>query len=209
MELFTYFRSSAAYRVRIVLNLKGIEHSLVPVNLLKAEEQGTAYRALNPQGLVPSLRLADGTVITQSPAIIEYLDEQHPTPALLSTSPVLRAQQRALAASIACDVHPLNNLRVLKYLSGDLGVEDAQKTAWYAHWIAEGFQAIETQLHAAPYACGEHVSLADVYLVPQVFNALRFKVPMEAFPKIMQVYEACNQLPAFVQAAPENQPDNT
>lgn len=207
MELFTYFRSTAAYRVRIVLNLKGIEHKLVSVNLLKGEDQSDDYLALNPQGLVPCLKLDNGTVLAQSQAIIEYLEATHPEPRLIAEDVVLAAQMRALTAGIACDIHPLNNLRVLKYLESTLGVSPEGKTDWYAYWIQEGFKSLESSISPGPYALGDTVSLVDVFLVPQVFNALRFSVTVTGFPKIMSVYEACNQLSEFIDAAPENQPD--
>ncbi len=207
MELFSYFRSSAAYRVRIALNLKQIEHSIVPVNLLNSEQRGAEYMALQPQGLVPALRLADGRVISQSTAILEYLEAVFPAHPLLPADPYQAAQVRSWANLIACDIHPLDNLRVLKYLKNKLGVSDPEKDSWYQHWILEGFRALESQLVAAPYAAGAQVTLAEVYLVPQVYNALRFNTDLGEFPKIRSIYAACNELPAFQQAAPEQQVD--
>ncbi|UTA47010.1 maleylacetoacetate isomerase [Simiduia sp. 21SJ11W-1] len=207
MKLYGYFRSSAAYRVRIALNLKGLSAEQVPVSLIKGEQQG-AYRELNPQGLVPALGTEQG-LLTQSLAIIEYLESLHPTPALLPGDAWQQAQIRAFALSLACDVHPLNNLRVLKYLTDDLALNENQKNAWYAHWIQTGFTALETQLaeHAGDYCFGIRPSLADVCLIPQVYNAKRFNVDLGAFPTILRIYEHCNTQPAFQAAQPEQQPD--
>lgn len=209
MELFTYFRSSAAYRVRIALNLKGIEHRLTPVNLLSGENLGDAYKTINPQGLVPTLKLDDGRLLTQSTAMLEYLEAEYPAIALLPANHYEAARVRAWANLIACDIHPVDNLRVLKYLKGTLNVSDDEKTAWYHHWIHEGFRALEPELAAAPYCHGSEVTLADLYLIPQVYNALRFNLDMSAYPKIQSIWEACNALPAFDAARPENQPDST
>ncbi len=209
MELYSYFRSSAAYRARIALNLKGIEHTLAPVNLLKGEHKSDGYKTLQPQGLVPALKLDDGRVINQSTAIMEYLEARFPQPPLLPEDAYEAAVVRGWVNLIACDIHPLNNLRVLKYLVHKLGVDDKAKLAWIAHWIHEGFTALESQISAAPYCFGERVTLADVYLVPQVYNALRFNIDMTAFPKINAVCDACNALAAFDKARPENQPDST
>ncbi|NVK42205.1 MAG: maleylacetoacetate isomerase [Oceanospirillaceae bacterium] len=209
MELFTYFRSSAAYRVRIALNLKGIEHRLTPVNLLQGEHLGDDYRALNPQGLVPALKLDDGRLLTQSTAILEYLEAEYPDRPLLPADHYEAARVRAWSNLIACDIHPVDNLRVLKYLKGTLAISDDEKTAWYQHWIHEGFKALELQLAAEPYCHGSDVTLADLYLIPQVYNALRFELDMSAYPKIHSIWDACNALPAFDDARPENQPDST
>lgn len=209
MELFTYFRSSAAYRVRIALNLKGLEHRLVPVNLLKGEQLGADYRGLNPQGLLPTLKLDDGRLLTQSTAILEYLEAEYPDIPLLPTDHYEAARVRAWANLIACDIHPVDNLRVLKYLKGTLNVSDDEKTAWYRHWIREGFDALEPQLVAGPYCHGSQVTLADLYLIPQVYNALRFELDMTPYPRIRKIWDACNALPAFDAARPENQPDST
>ncbi len=207
MELYSYFRSSAAYRLRIALNIKGIEHTLKPVNLLKGEHKNEAYRALQPQGLVPALQLDDGTTLGQTTAIVEYLEAEYPHTPLLPRDSVAAAVVRSWVNTIACDIHPLNNLRVLKYLVHELGVDEAQKSAWYHHWISEGFAALESQVRAAPYCFGAEVTLADIYLIPQIYNALRFNTDMTAFPKLMAIDEACNKLAAFAEARPENQPD--
>jgi maleylacetoacetate isomerase len=209
MELYTYFRSSAAYRVRIALNLKGIEHSLTPVNLLTNEHRQADYKTLQPQGLVPAMKTDDGKIISQSTAILEYLETEYPQKPLLPKDAYDAAVVRSWVNTIACDIHPIDNLRVLKYLVSELDVNEAQKTAWYQHWIIEGFTALESQLKATPYCYGSEVTLADVYLIPQVYNALRFKTGMSAFPKIMAIYETCNSLGSFDKAKPENQPDST
>ncbi|CAM4135570.1 maleylacetoacetate isomerase [Pseudoalteromonas ostreae] len=207
MKLYTYFRSSAAYRVRIALNLKKIDHELVPVNLLKSEQQGEHYLSKNPQGLLPALETNDG-VLAQSMAILEYLEETHPDTPLLFGDAWQKAQIRNLCYAIACDIHPIDNLRVLKYLSGELDADDATKNTWYRHWVEVGFEKIEQLLdHKNQYCVGDKPSLADVCLVPQVFNAYRFNVDMTAYPKIAAIYERCNTLDAFIDAAPQNQPD--
>jgi len=207
MKLYTYFRSSAAYRVRIALNLKNIDHQLVPVNLLKSEKQSTDYLQKNPQGLLPALETEDG-VLGQSLAILEYLEEQYPETPLLQGNAWQKAHIRNLSYAIACDIHPIDNLRVLKYLSSELNVDDEAKNKWYRHWVEVGFEKIERMLDSKNIFCaGDSPSLADVCLVPQVFNAIRFKVDMAAYPKIAAVYQRCNELAAFIDAAPENQPD--
>ena len=206
MKLYTYFRSSAAYRVRIALNLKGVPYESVPVNLLKGEQTEGAYRAVNPQKRLPALDI-DGTVLIQSPALLEYLDEVYPEPSLLPGDAVSRAKVRAIASIVACDIHPLNNLGPLSYLKRTLGHEQATIDAWYAHWIREGFEAIEALIEPGPFCFGSQVTLADIYLVPQVFNARRFNVSLAAFPKIVAVDAACAELRAFQDAAPERQPD--
>ncbi|MDO4682429.1 MAG: maleylacetoacetate isomerase [Lautropia sp.] len=212
MKLYTYFRSSAAYRVRIALNLKGLPYESVPVHLVRdgGEQRQPAYRALNPAGLVPAL-VDQGEVLTQSLAIIEYLDEQHPTPALLPEGALDRARVRALAQTIACDTHPLNNLRVLQYLGKVLGADEAARQAWYRHWVAEGLGAVERLLAADPrtgdFCHGNAPGLADCCLVPQVFNARRFDCDLSGMPVIQRIVARCESLPAFQQAAPEQQPD--
>ena len=206
MKLYTYFRSSAAYRVRIALALKGVSYESVPVNLLKGEQRGADYQAVNPQRRVPSLDIGGATLI-QSPAILEYIDEAYPEPPLLPMGAVNRAKVRAIASLIACDIHPLNNSGTLAYLKNRLGHDQAAADAWYAHWVREGFDAIEALLGLGPYAFGAKVTLADVYLVPQVFNARRFNVPLDAYPKIAAVDAACAELKTFQDAAPANQPD--
>jgi maleylpyruvate isomerase len=209
VTLYTYFRSSAAYRVRIALNLKGLTAEMVPIHLQKQGglNRKPEYRAINPQMRVPALKLDSGDVLIQSLAIIEYLDEAHPQPALLPDDLIARAKVRALAQLIACDIHPLNNVGPLRYLKNQLGQAQAQIDAWYRHWILDGFDALEALIEATPYACGKEVTLADICLVPQVYNARRFNVALERFPRIAAVEEACNQLPAFERARPENQPD--
>ena len=206
MKLYTYFRSSAAYRVRIALNLKRVAHEAVSVNLLKGEQREADYKALNPQMRVPSLDIGEATLI-QSPAILEYLDEVYPEPPLLPMGAVNRAKVRAIASLIACDIHPLNNSGTLGYLKNRLGHDQAVADEWYAHWVREGFEAIEAMLGPGPYAFGSKITLADVYLVPQVFNARRFNVPLDAYPRIVAVDAACAELKAFRDAAPANQPD--
>ena len=209
MKLYTYFRSSAAYRVRIALNLKGIAYEAIPIHLTKegGKQHSAAFRAVNPQGRVPALELDGGDVLTQSLAIIEYLDETHPQPPLLPGNPLARAKVRALADLIACDIHPLNNLIALQYLRRELKHEQPAIDAWYHHWVLQGFQALESMLKSGPYAFGSTVTLADVCLVPQVYNARRLKVPLDAFPNIVAVDAACLKLPAFDKARPDNQPD--
>ena len=206
MKVYTYFRSSAAYRVRIALNLKRVSYEAMPVNLLKGEQREAGYKALNPQMRVPSLDIGETTLV-QSPAILEYLDEAYPEPPLLPMGAVNRAKVRAIASLIACDIHPLNNSGTLGYLKNRLGHDQAASDEWYAHWVREGFGAIEAMLGPGPYAFGPKITLADVYLVPQVFNARRFDVPLDPYPKIVAVDAACAELKAFQDAAPSNQPD--
>ncbi|MGD9537301.1 MAG: maleylacetoacetate isomerase [Alphaproteobacteria bacterium] len=210
LTLHTYFYSSAAYRVRIALNLKGIAYQAVTHDLRRKAHHDDAFLRLNPQGLVPAL-VDGGEVITQSLAIIEYLEETHPEPTLLPADPPGRARVRAIAQAIACDIHPLNNLRVLRYLVHEAGLSDAAKDAWYAHWVALGFEAIETMLAGDPrtgrFCHGDAPGLADCCLVPQVANARRFKLPLDAYPTILRIDEAARALPAFAAAAPEAQAD--
>lgn len=212
MKLYTYYRSSAAYRVRIALNLKGLAYDAVPVHLVRGggEQRQADYLALNPTGLVPTL--VDGpNTLPQSLAIIEYLDETHPEPALLPGSPADRARIRAIAQAIACDVHPINNLRVLQYLTREFGVSEEQKNAWYRHWIEVGLGAVEAMLASDPrtgaFCHGDVPTLADCCLVPQVFNARRFGCDLSATPTIVGIAERCAGLDAFRRAAPEQQPD--
>ena len=209
MKLYSYFRSSAAYRVRIALNLKGLAYDMVSIHLTKegGRQSSPEYRAINPQMRVPSLELADGTVLIQSLAIINYLDEMHPEPRLLPPDPIARAQARGIAEIIACDIHPLDNLAPLKYLKNPLGHDQAAIDAWYHHWVIVGFDAIEAMIKPAPYAMGGAVTIADVCLVPQMFNARRLKVPLDKYPKIVAVDAASQKLAAFERARPENQPD--
>ena len=209
MKLYTYFRSSAAYRVRIALNLKGLPNEMVSVHLTKdgGQQHKPDFHAINPQERVPALVLSSGEVLTQSLAIIAYLDEVEPEPPFLPADALDRAKVRAVAQVVACDIHPLNNLIALQYLKRTLKHEQADIDAWYHHWVIEGFKAIEAMIKPMPYACGAHVTLADICLIPQVFNARRLKVPLDAFPKIVAVEQACLKLPAFDKARPENQPD--
>jgi maleylacetoacetate isomerase len=210
LKLYTYFRSSAAYRCRIALNLKGLTHETVFVHLIKDGGQHTkpAYRALNPQALLPTLE-HDGKVITQSLAIIEYLDEIQPQPPLLPRDAGERAKVRAFALAIACDIHPLNNLRVLNYLKGPLGHDQAAVDAWYRHWVETGLAACEALLpgDGSKFCFGDEPSLADACLVPQIYNARRFNADLSAIPRLVAIEEACGKLTAFAQAAPEAQPD--
>lgn len=209
MKLYSYFRSSAAYRVRIALNLKGLPYEMDFVHLTKdgGRQHSAEFNAINPAKLVPALRLDSGDVLTQSLAIIDYLDETHPQPPLLPVDPLQRAKVRAVALTIACDIHPIDNLRVLQYLKRTLKHEQSDIDAWYHHWIIQGFNAIEAAIAPGPHCFGAQVTLADVCLVPQVFNARRLNVPLEAFPKIVAVESACLKLAAFDKARPENQPD--
>jgi maleylpyruvate isomerase len=209
MKLYTYFRSSAAFRVRIALNLKGIGYEAIPIHLTKdgGHQHSPEFRAVNPHGRVPALALDSGVVLIQSLAIIDYLDETHPKPPLLPADPVARAKVRAFAHIIACDIHPLNNLIALQYLRRTLKHEQAEIDAWYHHWVLQGFEALEVMIGSGPYAFGSEVTVADICLVPQVFNARRLKVPLDKFPKIVAVEAACLKLAAFDQARPENQPD--
>ncbi|MGI2147757.1 maleylacetoacetate isomerase [Shewanella baltica] len=214
MKLYGYWRSSAAYRVRIALNLKGISAEQLSVHLVSdgGEQHKAAYSALNPLELVPTLTLddeLDADALSQSLAIIEYLDEIHPQTPLLPASALERAHVRAMALTVACEIHPLNNLRVLQYLTQTLGVDEAAKNTWYHHWVASGFAALETLLirHSGRYCFGDTVTLADLCLVPQVYNAQRFNVDLTPYPNIMRVWAECNQLEAFADAAPERQAD--
>lgn len=209
MQLYTYFRSSAAYRVRIALNVKGLSAEMVPIHLQKEGglNKKPEYRAVNPQMRVPTLRLDSGELLTQSLAIIEYLDEVYRDPPLLPRDPVERAKVRALAQLIACDIHPLNNVSPLRYLKNELGQDQAKIDRWYHHWVLEGFDAMEAMVRPAPYAFGSAVTLADICLVPQVYNARRLKVPLDRFSKLVAIDAACAKLAAFERARPENQPD--
>jgi maleylpyruvate isomerase len=209
VKLYTYFRSSAAYRVRIALNLKGLQYDMVPVHLTKdgGQQRKAEFQKVNPQMRVPALELSSGDVLTQSLAIIEYLDDIEPEPPFLPADALDRAHVRALAQVVACDIHPLNNLIALQYLKRTLKHEQPEIDAWYHHWVIDGFKALEQMLKPGPYAYGAHVTLADICLVPQVYNARRLKVPLDAFPNIVAVEQACLKLPAFDKARPENQPD--
>lgn len=213
LKLYGYWRSSAAYRVRIALNLKGLAYKQVPVHLLKdgGQQHSADYRALNPQQLLPLLidDSRGAAPIAQSLAIIEYLEEVFPETALLPRDPVQRAQVRALALHLACDVHPLNNLRVLQYLSGELGVSEAGKEAWYQHWLHSGFSAIEAglALFNEGLSLGERPGYLEACLIPQLYNARRFNCDLDAYPRILAMAARCESLDAFKQAAPQMQPD--
>ena len=204
--LYDYYRSSAAYRVRIALNLKGIAYETRPVNLLHSEQRGDEYRALNPQGLVPMLEI-DGHRLTQSLSIMVYLDQVYPELPLMPRDPVDGAHVRAMALTIACDIHPLNNLRVLKYLSNELGLPQEERDAWYIHWIREGLPALETLAKpgAGKFLFGDEPTIADVCLVPQMFNARRFDVPLDAFPTLVRADQNACALEPFAAAHPDSQ----
>lgn len=210
LTLWGYFRSSAAWRVRIVLHLKGLEAERRFVHLVRdgGAHRAPAYRAVNPQGLVPTLVVGD-TVLTQSTAICEYLEETHPTPPLLPLDAFGRARVRQLMAIVACDIHPLNNLRILGDLTDRFGATPAQRDGWYARWIAEGFTALEALMpEAAGRFChGDTPTLADAFLVPQMFNARRYKCPLEPYPRLVAIEAECLALPAFAETHPERQPD--
>jgi maleylacetoacetate isomerase len=211
MKLYDYFRSSAAYRVRIALNLKGLAPERVFVHLRKGAQRTDDYLALNPQGLVPSLVTDGGDVLTQSLAILEWLDETYPQPPLLPADAAGRARARAIALAVACDIHPLDNLRVLNYLTGTLGMTDLQKNGWYSYWIDVGLEALETRLAregaTGRFCHGDVPTIADVCLVPQLANARRVAFDLTPFPTLLRIEAACNALPAFAAAAPAKQPD--
>ncbi len=223
MKLYSYYRSSAAYRVRIVLNLKQVRYSTESVHLIRngGEQHAAEYLDINPQGLLPSLDIAASNfnavdpepkpqIITQSSAIIEYLEEAFPQPALLPINLTQRAYVRTLTQIIACDMHPLNNLRVLQYIEENFDCDGPEKMTWYHHWMEKGFTALETLLTkkgSTHYCYNDQITLADAYLIPQVYNALRFKLDMTPYPAINRIYQHCIQLPAFFDAAPEQQPD--
>ena len=214
MKLYTFFRSGTSHRLRIALNLKGLAVEHLPVDLRTAQHLAPAYKAVNPQGLLPALVLdgaAAGTVLTQSPAILEWLEERYPTPALLPADPLARARVRAQAAIVGCDIHPVNNRRILEALRHRFGADEAAINAWCATWIADGFDALEALLAADPargdFCFGTAPTLADVYLVPQVESARRFQVDLARWPRIAAVDAACAGLEAFRLAAPALQPD--
>ncbi|MNV45161.1 Maleylpyruvate isomerase [compost metagenome] len=220
MQLHNYFRSSASFRVRIALAIKGLSYDYIPVHLVKGEHKNPAYVERIGDALVPTLVTDDGAALSQSMAIVEYLDETHPTPALLPDTPLARARVRALAQTVACDIHPIANLRVLKYLVHDLKVDEDAKNAWYRHWVRNGLEVFERQLAllaqervaqglAPSVLCrGETPTLSDCCLVPQIFNAQRFKVSLDGLPLTMGAFDACMALPAFQQAQPSACPDN-
>lgn len=210
MKLTTYFRSTAAYRIRIALNVKGVEHELLPLNLLTGEQHSADFLKTNPEGLVPVLDTGSD-ILTQSMAILEYLEETQTQVKLLPDAPIDRAFVRALAQAIACDIHPLNNSRVQNYLVSEMGLNQDQKLQWYRHWIALGFSTLEKRLSksAGEFCFGDTLSIADVCLIPQVYNAHRFDCPMDDYPTINRLNAACLKLEAFAKAAPEFQPDAT
>jgi maleylacetoacetate isomerase/maleylpyruvate isomerase len=207
MQLYSYFRSGAAYRVRIALGLKNVRYEQVPIHLVREEHRGEAYAAVNPQRRVPALKLDDGTVLIQSLAIIDYLDETYPEPPFLPAGAALRARVRAVAHIVAMDIHPLGNSGPRNYLTRNLKLDEAAAKAWTAHWIAEGFAGIEPLLGDGPYAFGMAPTLADICLVPQVYTARRFGVDLTPFPRIVAADATASRHPAFAAAAPERQPD--
>jgi maleylpyruvate isomerase len=211
MKLYGYFRSSAAFRVRIALNLKKLDYENAFIHLRRGDQSGPEFLGVNPQGLVPALETGD-QLLTQSMAIIEYLDETHPEPPLLPRDAAGRARTRALAAIVACDIHPLNNLRVLRYLHRPLGHEQKAVEDWYNHWITSGFNAFERLLADDPrtglFCHGDTPGLADIALVPQVYNAHRYPLDLDPYPTIMRIYQACRALDAFAAADPDRQPDS-
>ncbi|MGC2075625.1 MAG: maleylacetoacetate isomerase [Xanthobacteraceae bacterium] len=209
MKLYSYFRSSAAYRVRIALSLKGIAYETQSVHLVKdgGHNKRPEFRAINPQMRVPVLVTTAGDVLIQSLAIIEYLDETHPQPPFLPKDPLDRARVRAFAELIACDIHPLNNTSLLRYLKNNMAQQQSAIDEWYRHWVITGFEALEELITPGPFTCGSDITMADLCLVPQVYNARRLNVPLERFSKIVGVDRACLAIAAFDRARPENQPD--
>lgn len=212
IKLYNYFRSSASYRVRIALNFKGLPYEYVPVHLLKdgGQQLAPSFRTLNPDSLTPVLD-DEGQVLTQSLAIIEYLEETRPLPPLLPRTAVERAYVRSIALAIACEIHPLNNLRVLRYLVKTLGLSEEQKNTWYRHWVEQGLASLEARLVAEArsglYALGDAITIADVVIVPQIFNAQRMDCNLGSVPTVMRIFDHCMQLPAFIDAQPSAQPD--
>lgn len=208
MKLYTYFRSSAAFRVRIALNVKDLRYESLFVHLAKGEHRRPEYAKVNPQGLLPTLELDDGIRLNQSLAIIEYLEDKYPRPPLLPSDAVGKARVRGLAALVACEIHPLNNLRVLQHLKRSLGQSEEQVNAWYRHWIADGLAKLEAQLDPkAKFAYGDAPTMADCCLVPQIFNAKRYDCNLASYPTTMRVFEQCMRLEAFDRAQPAKQPD--
>jgi maleylacetoacetate isomerase len=211
MKLHNYFRSSASFRVRIALELKGLGYEYLPVHLVKGEHRQEKYAAVSASGLVPTLETDDGQLLSQSMAIIEYLDETHPQVPLLPKEPIGRAKVRALAQLIACEIHPLNNLRVLKYLVRDMKLDEEAKNTWYRHWVRSGLELFEAELQRLPagkYCYGDSPTLADCCLVPQIFNGQRFNVDFSGLTRTMAAFETCMKDPAFQRAQPSNCPDN-
>lgn len=212
MKLYGYFRSSATYRVRIALNLKGVDYVNAFVHLRRDEHLTERYFAVNPQGFIPALETDDGEILNQSLAIVEYIDETHPHPPLLPSHPGDRARVRAIAQVVACDVHPVDNLRVTRYLRKELGRDDVTVARWYNHWLAEGFRTIETMLteddRTGRFCHGDAPGLADICLIPQVVNAATHDLDMSPYPTIQRIYDACLELDAFYKAHPVRQPDS-
>ena len=210
LQLYGYYRSSAAYRVRIALEWKQLDWKYLPINLLKGDQKQETYLQVNPQGLVPALATAEGT-ITQSLAIIEYLEDTHPELSLLPSKAIDRAHVRSMAYQIAMEIHPLNNPRITQFLTSKMDVTEAEKLHWYHHWVDVGFTALERRLTLSEsngrFCFGDSVSLADICLIPQVYNALRFNCPLQNYPTICAIYDHCHRIPAFVSASPETQPD--
>lgn len=209
MKLYSYFRSSAAYRVRIALGLKGISFEIVPVDLVTGAQRDAEYLLTNPQGLVPALELDDGCVLNQSMAILEWLEESYPNPPLYPNDALARAQYRGLCQHIGCDIHPLNNLRILKYLNNELALDQQSVSDWYAHWIQRGFSALESQLASlqTPFTLGDRPGMFELMLAPQMYNARRFEVALDAFPRLLALDAKCAELDVFIAAAPQSQPD--
>lgn len=210
VKLYTYYRSSASFRVRIALNMKALDCDAIPVHLAQGAQHDAQFRAINPQGLVPVLETDEGDVLSQSLAIVEYLNERYPEPSLLPADPIGRATVRSMAALVACDIHPLNNLRVLKYLKGRMGQDQDAVDEWYAHWVSEGFASLEKLVvrWGSDKACfGETAGLADICLVPQMWNARRFNVDLTPFPNLVKIDTYLQSLQSFADAAPERQPD--
>lgn len=207
MKLYSFFRSSASYRVRIALALKGLAYETIAVSLSSNAHLSDAFRAVNPQRRVPALQLDDGNILLQSLAMLEYLDEVYPQNPLLPKEPVERARVRAVAQIVSCDIHPLNNSGTQARLKSQFGANDGAILAWMTHWIHEGFSAIDKLLEPGPFAFGDQITLADVCIVPQVYNARRFHIPLSDFPRVIAVEASARQHPAFARAAPEMQPD--
>ncbi len=208
MKLYSYWRSSAAYRVRIALNIKGLDYQYCPVNLLDKAHRSADYLAVNAAGLVPALTLDDRRTLNQSAAIIQWLEAEYPQPALLPSDNFERAQVLAMANTVACEIHPLNNMGVLKHLETQFGADGAQKISWMHTWLQRGFASLETEIWPGPYCAGANVTMADIFLVPMAYNALRFKYELaERQPKVYAVWQACNKLQTFIDAQPEQQPD--
>jgi len=206
MKLYAYFRSSSSYRLRIALNLKGLAHEIVPVNLVAGEQRGEAYRAINPQGLVPALDTGDAQLV-QSTAILEWLEEQYPDPPLYPADALARARVRGLCQHIACEIQPLNNLGVLGYLRETLGQDESAVNRWYAHWVTRGFESLEAAAPAGGFFGGAAPGMAEVFLVPQLYNARRFAVDLAPFPRLVAIGARCADLDAFARAHPDRQPD--